>query len=91
MASIGLDPDILFQSSPGPKAGCYTGNRHVGGGVVGFQSSPGPKAGCYEFQRFDLRYPFAPFQSSPGPRAGCYGCIAAPGRGHLRVSILTRP
>ena len=38
---------MLFQSSPGPKAGCYAiglvitylGNK--------FQSSPGPKAGCY--------------------------------------------
>ena len=36
-----------FQSSPGPKAGCYCGSRSAGGYQLLFQSSPGPKAGCY--------------------------------------------
>ncbi len=40
--------DILFQSSPGPKAGCYhTSLRSQHRSPLWFQSSPGPKAGCY--------------------------------------------
>ncbi len=39
-----LDP---FQSSPGPKAGCYPLSGTVTGMNQMFQSSPGPKAGCY--------------------------------------------
>src|SRR2546426_369602 len=37
-----------FQSSPGPKAGCYRNPCIVSVGMTAkFQSSPGPKAGCY--------------------------------------------
>ena len=36
-----------FQSSPGPKAGCYGCRRARCAGRPRFQSSPGPKAGCY--------------------------------------------
>ncbi len=80
----------MFQSSPGPKAGCY-------GKLIGrqkehiwFQSSPGPKAGCYHSG------PGAPrsgkgFQSSPGPKAGCYNSVMRLSPFLVEVSILTRP
>ncbi len=60
-----------FQSSPGPKAGCYhTPNDWQHGGLT-FQSSPGPKAGCYAAISLSLGAGNV-FQSSPGPKAGCY-------------------
>ncbi len=37
----------LFQSSPGPKAGCYASVAQPSREGGKFQSSPGPKAGCY--------------------------------------------
>ncbi len=60
-----------FQSSPGPKAGCYgAGACHmISRGT--FQSSPGPKAGCYSASASVTDRPTT-FQSSPGPKAGCY-------------------
>ena len=36
-----------FQSSPGPKAGCYRWGCALTALRLPFQSSPGPKAGCY--------------------------------------------
>ncbi len=80
----------VFQSSPGPKAGCY--DVSVGAELLGEQVSiltrpegrvlPGAAnrvMACYKFQ------------SSPGPKAGCYGRLwLAPTR-TLKVSILTRP
>ncbi len=60
-----------FQSSPGPKAGCYVSVQSTISAQQRFQSSPGPKAGCY---RGRVTVPIADcwFQSSPGPKAGCY-------------------
>ncbi len=37
-----------FQSSPGPKAGCYDLDCWIWMMNQKFQSSPGPKAGCYD-------------------------------------------
>ncbi len=61
-----------FQSSPGPKAGCYVDATLERPDLVeAFQSSPGPKAGCYRPSMCPS--PAAEvFQSSPGPKAGCY-------------------
>ena len=60
-----------FQSSPGPKAGCYLLPLLEIAAQMEFQSSPGPKAGCY--LRTHLCKPVqVTFQSSPGPKAGCY-------------------
>ena len=41
----------MFQSSPGPKTGCYAGTHRVMCGDSTFQSSPGPKTGCYVVMR----------------------------------------
>ena len=38
---------IVFQSSPDPKAGCYTSLPGSPSAANMFQSSPDPKAGCY--------------------------------------------
>ena len=38
---------VTFQSSPGPKAGCYKTFEWPSQAAAEFQSSPGPKAGCY--------------------------------------------
>ena len=61
-----------FQSSPGPKAGCYTLFAGYDPGLFMFQSSPGPKAGCYVKGYAKALRARCLFQSSPGPKAGCY-------------------
>ena len=82
--------DALFQSSPGPKAGCYAMRLTTYCDTSRFQSSPGPKAGCYIATSTGRRS--APmFQSSPGPKAGCYRHRLGQRRRQQAVSILTRP
>ena len=79
-----------FQSSPGPKAGCYVSIIVSGYYDITFQSSPGPKAGCYAPRNW-LPSASPKFQSSPGPKAGCYGVAVLDLDGDGLVSILTRP
>ena len=67
-----LRTPMAFQSSPGPKAGCYVpSDACYSFHCMEFQSSPGPKAGCYGWRRRACRWMMR-FQSSPGPKAGCY-------------------
>ncbi len=62
-----------FQSSPSPKAECYTaGASGLGYARRTFQSSPGPKAECYLPRGEASKLDSAWFQSSPGPKAECY-------------------
>ncbi len=80
----------LFQSSPGPKAGCYDVVCYQYESAALFQSSPGPKAGCYR-RGVRLCVHSDAFQSSPGPKAGCYGRRRQHRVAGIAVSILTRP
>ena len=83
-------PPASFQSSPGPKAGCYATMLHAALELGMFQSSPGPKAGCY-FRRGSWRQSARRgFNPHPARRPGATGGrrgfgFAGP------VSILTRP
>ena len=39
--------NFMFQSSPGPKTGCFVLDRSTSLAAGWFQSSPGPKTGCF--------------------------------------------
>ena len=43
------DNGEMFQSSPGPRAGCLGMSDSHADYYVKFQSSPGPRAGCLAF------------------------------------------
>ena len=79
-----------FQSSPGPKAGCYPRIRRPVGNLKLFQSSPGPKAGCYYLtSRYGGGNDTVSILTRPEgrvlPRRWATPALRAP------VSILTRP
>ena len=61
---------LLFQSSPGQKAGCNLFLVLQPLRFLGFQSSPGHKAGC-NVPWESLPSGSISFQSSPGQKAGC--------------------
>ena len=71
-AAGGSGNSILFQSSPGPKAGCYAMTLHISrqSPVVSILTRPEgrvlPGGGRH------IPAAAAWFQSSPGPKAGCY-------------------
>ena len=70
MVSTTIGSATIFQSSPGPKAGCNASCSNVGVEPAWFQSSPGPKAGCNPAAIVTVCVN-PEFQSSPGPKAGC--------------------
>ncbi len=81
---------FLFQSSPGPKAGCYCCKACHQGRIRQVSILTRPESRmllahtCYTAS--ELR-----FQSSPGPKAGCYASFDEVYRVQSIVSILTRP
>ena len=82
----------MFQSSPGPRAGCNSpSSRTTRTWTSPFQSSPGPRAGCNPEMPEGMRDGITAFQSSPGPRAGCNSCTTGKPWLPRLVSILTRP
>ena len=79
-----------FQSSPGPKAGCYPGHQIIWPvRVCEFQSSPGPKAGCYTTPGGHTADSpgFNPHPARRPDATAVWHRSARPGA----VSILTRP
>ena len=90
MATAVLASDTLFQSSPGPKAGCNdaliaTGKPFV---IVSILTRPESRV-----QRINTccMMPEQSFQSSPGPKAGCNTDKVVKVTKSREVSILTRP
>ena len=64
-------PPLVFQSSPGPRAGrCSLTSERQRGPRHWFQSSPGPRAGRCRLLIKKMPSGRLSFQSSPGPRAG---------------------
>ncbi len=80
-----------FQSSPGPKAGCYSGMNKTEQATTMFQSSPGPKAGCYYLTEDTSDLHRSGFNPHPArkPDATIAGSMGKSYRSV--VSILTRP
>jgi len=83
------DLTMVFQSSPGPKAECYSGACCGYSRISAFQSSPGPKAECYPDcrSRSSVRVRFNPHPARR-PSATRLPGLAVVARD---VSILTRP
>ena len=80
-----------FQSSPGPKAGCYLrfDNRLLA--IVRVSILTRPEGRVLRALRSPMPRSPTWFQSSPGPKAGCYRSAACIARRSFSVSILTRP
>ena len=65
---------IAFQSSPGPKAGCYARRPSRASGMTGFNPHPARRPGA-TYLHAAAEDGVAGFQSSPGPKAGCYASL----------------
>ncbi len=86
----GDDNSQRFQSSPGPKAGCYYVVLIVQSMMNSFNPHPARKPDATQYNKL-LYFTSVRFQSSPGPKAGCYELEICPVTGKQSVSILTRP
>ena len=69
-----------FQSSPGPRAGCYLGEASGWFSRKKFQSSPGPRAGCYERSTATTRFTRRRFNPHPALGPGATTLPAGPPR-----------
>ena len=83
--------DDLFQSSPGPKAGCYISVPRNAAEINLFQSSPGPKAGCYKGSDGEAETDLVEVSILTRPEGRVLLLVGCEFSGRVRVSILTRP
>ena len=94
-AVTALTADLLFQSSPAPRGGCWpTGDAmHHTDTTRRFNPHPPRGAGAGSCSAGWLTAMASVFQSSPAPRGGCWLVRGAPRShgGNHEVSILTRP
>ena len=90
--SSSLRSFTMFQSSPGPKTGCFTTAASPMYRMrQEFQSSPGPKTGCFRSHRLEVTAGHQCFNPHPARRPGASGTSILMSTGRYNVSILTRP